>query len=559
MARFTGTIVYLCAIVTILFSGCANQQPPGGGEVDRIPPKILEIFPANGAVNYKENYIEVTFSKYVDKRSFKDGIFISPALEGNPKIEWSGKTARINFPSELRKNTTYVITVGTDVVDLNNRNRLAEAFNLYFSTGSQIDKRCISGKVYSEKPEGIMIFCYNYKDSVVSLLKRKPDFLSQVGTNGMFTLNGLAAGKYIIFAVKDEYRSPVFNADQDMIGIPPYPVTLKQDDTLFSDLNFSITKYDSIRPRILNAVMTDKNHLILSYSEPLDSGYLKSDNYYIIDSTSKAKQPVSYVYKTGKPTESVLSFKGGFAEGDQVFLFADTLKDKAENFTIKEYASFTVSTKPDTLKPFIRTFMPEPKNEFVAFLYPEFKFLLNKGVDTSLAKKGISFSDTLGQKVDFSVLFTDNSEFRIKANQQLDANKYYQIVFNYNHFVDLSGNKLDSVYQYRFKTKNGLDFTGVSGTVLNFDSTKNPILVLQSMESQDKKYSKKLSPDGKFSFDKIDAGKYSLMCYYDINNNGEYDAGKVVPFTYSEEFFYYSKAIQLRPRWQITDVVFKLH
>lgn len=559
MARFTGTIILLLALIMIVFTGCANQQPPGGGEVDRIPPKILEVFPGNGTVNYNDNYIEVTFSKYVDKRTFKDGIFISPALEGNPKIEWSGKTARITFPSELRKNTTYVVTVGTDVVDLNNRNRLAEAFSIYFSTGPQIDKRCISGKVYSDKAEGTMIFCYIYKDSVLSLLKQKPDFISQVGTNGSFTLNGLAAGKYLIFAVKDEYRSPVFNADQDLIGIPPYPVTLKQDDTLFSDLNFSVTKYDSIRPRILNAVMTDKNHMVISYSEPVDSSYLRSGNFYLIDSTSKEKQPIAYVYKTGKPTESVLSFKGGLTEGNQVFVYADTLKDKAGNLTIKEYVSFTVTTKPDTLKPFIRTFIPEPKNESVAFLYPEFKFLLNKGVDTSLVKKGISFSDTLGAKVDFNVLFTDNSEFRIKVNEQLEVNKYYQIVFNYNNFVDLNGNKLDSLYQYRFKTKNGLDFTGASGIVLNFDSTKNSTLVLQSMDSQDRKYSQKLPPDGKFAFDKIDAGKYSLFCYYDLNNNGEYDAGKVVPFTYSEEFFYYSKVIQLRPRWQITDVVFKLH
>ncbi|MDP4117016.1 MAG: Ig-like domain-containing protein, partial [Bacteroidota bacterium] len=391
MARISGKIKYFLLMVFMFLTGCANQQPPGGGEIDRVPPKIVEAYPKIGTTNYQDQYVELTFSKYVDKRAFKDAIFISPALEGNPQIEWSGKTARIVFPSELRKNTTYVITVGTDVVDLNNRNRLAQAFTIDFSTGPQIDRRSIAGKVFGEKPEGTMIFCYSFKDSIESLLKHKADFLSQVGSDGIFKLNGLAAGKYLIFAVKDEYRSPVYNADQDLIGIPPYPVTLKAEDSLFSNVNFFVTKYDSIRPRMLNAIMTDRNHLVLNYSETLDSTYLKSSNFHIYDSTTQKKQEIAYIYKTGKPTESILSFIGGFAEGDQVFVTADTLKDIAGNIITNENVSFTVSTKPDTLKPFIRAFKPEPNNEFVDFLYPEFKFSMNKGIDTSKIHEGISF------------------------------------------------------------------------------------------------------------------------------------------------------------------------
>ena len=60
----------------ILIIKCANQLPPSGGEVDKIPPKIEEVYPADGTVNFKDNYFELNFSEYVDKRSVRDAILL---------------------------------------------------------------------------------------------------------------------------------------------------------------------------------------------------------------------------------------------------------------------------------------------------------------------------------------------------------------------------------------------------------------------------------------------------------------------------------------------------
>ena len=57
---------------------CANQLPPSGGDVDKIPPRIIEVYPPDGTINYSENFFELDFSEYVDKRSVRDAIFISP-------------------------------------------------------------------------------------------------------------------------------------------------------------------------------------------------------------------------------------------------------------------------------------------------------------------------------------------------------------------------------------------------------------------------------------------------------------------------------------------------
>src|SRR5690606_15735372 len=137
----TKTFNQLIFLVFFFIASCANQLPPGGSEVDRIPPKIVEVFPADGTTNFDEDYFEIGFSEYVDKRSVQDAIFISPAIEGEIEYDWSGKYLRVNFSQKLKDNTTYVVTIGTDVADLNNKNRMSEAFIFTFSTGNEIDRR----------------------------------------------------------------------------------------------------------------------------------------------------------------------------------------------------------------------------------------------------------------------------------------------------------------------------------------------------------------------------------------------------------------------------------
>jgi hypothetical protein len=115
--RTTKKIKYiLLGLLGLILSDCANQLPPGGGEVDRIPPRVIETYPENGTTNFHDDYIEFTFSEYVEKRTVKDAIFISPAIEGELELDWTGTSVQVNFPEPLRDSVTYVVTLGTDVI-----------------------------------------------------------------------------------------------------------------------------------------------------------------------------------------------------------------------------------------------------------------------------------------------------------------------------------------------------------------------------------------------------------------------------------------------------------
>ena len=44
--------VFLFFLALIFLISCANQLPPGGGEVDSIPPEIISSYPENGTTNF---------------------------------------------------------------------------------------------------------------------------------------------------------------------------------------------------------------------------------------------------------------------------------------------------------------------------------------------------------------------------------------------------------------------------------------------------------------------------------------------------------------------------
>ena len=549
----------LLLLIVFILAGCANQLPPGGGDVDHIPPEIIKSYPADGTINFKDDHFELTFSEYVDKRSVKDAIFISPAIEGNLELDWTGTSVDAYFPDKLRDSVTYVVTIGTDVVDYNNHNRMAQSYNFTFSTGNKIDKRIIAGRVYDKKSDGILIFAYNTKHDTINPMKLKPDYISQTGMDGRFKLLGLAKANYRVFAIDDQYRDLLFQPGQDRFGVAYKEINLSRKDTLFSNLNFFLSKFDTTKPRLLSAVMTDKYHALVKFTKDVDTSVVSPANFTFWDSTKNKKINSLYAFKGAtKPDEIVLVPKDTLPVSDEFILIADSVKDNFGNLFLSDSIAMILSDKPDTTKPELFKTIPRNGSHNVDFNNAQFSFFFNDGFNELEAKKEISFADTLGNTVPFNLSFMDNSSFVIKPKIQLQPSKIYDIRINAKNIKDVSGNFVDTVYNYRFSTISGLDFTGVSGSVDSLDLNKNPKLVLQSASSQDKKYQLGLE-SSKFNFTRIEAGKYLLWCYYDRDSSNTYTYGKLYPFQPSEEFFFYPDTLNLRPRWSVTDVKFNLN
>lgn len=549
-------VIYTFIIFSLIFYGCANQLPPGGGDVDTTPPEIIYSYPENGTTNYSENYFEVEFSEYVDKRSFREAIFISPTVEGEMEVSWFGKTATVSFPQGFKNNITYVVNIGTDVVDVNNKNRMAQSFSLIFSTGSEIDRRKISGKVFGQEIEGSLIFSYLLDNDSTDYLIKKPDYLSQVGNDGSFTLNGLAAGRYRIFAVKDQYKDLIFQPDQDLIGIPFSDVILNYNDSSVTGVNFFLFKADTTKPRLMEALMTDRKHILTKFSEETDSSTIKADNYRIVDSTGKLISNILYAYKGNvKKEEIILVPEEILIEQENFYLTADSITDKFGNVFYNDKILITQTERADTtpLK-IIKTF-PQP-NSKIDYLNPEITIFFDDAFDKNFPDEAIKLVDSIGNVVITQKSFPDDATIKLIPAFNLKPDYSYLLTVDLKYFSDASGNKADSIYKIKFSTLSGLEFSGLSGNISLIDSSL--VLVLESNTNSELKYYFKPGKKSAFNFERIEAGKYSLWAFEDKNSDGKYDFGWFNPFRFSEKFYVYPEIINLRPRWSLNDLLFKI-
>ena len=543
-------IIFIFFSVSFLFS-CANQLPPGGGDIDKIPPEIIYSYPQTGMINFKDDHIEIEFSEYVDKRSFKEALFISPAIDEQPEIDWSGTSVQIVFPNGLKDSITYVITIGTDVVDVNNKNRMANSYSFSFSTGNKIDKRVIDGKVYGKDIDGTLIFAYKFLNDTAKYLSKKPDYISQVGKDGNYKLNGLAESVYRVFAVKDQMRDLLYQADQDMIGIPNTNVSLIGSDSSYSNLDFFLIKVDTLKPRLLSTVMTDNYHLVVTLSEECDSLTYLPDNFEIIDSTTNSSLPIKYSYQSkSKKEEFILVQNNKLSKDNIYYLIAKQLKDLDGNIYLNEISGFVVTEKTDTTAPkLIRT--NPGRNGQTDFKNPEIFLYFDDAIDNNNLGNAILFTDTLQNVIEYEFNFIDNAAFLIKPKRDLKPDKNYEIKIDLSKFMDAAGNKVDLLYTFKFATINGVEFTGISGKIIT--TKDNVIAVLQDTKDTQKFVTATPDKTMAYSFDRIIAGTYLLWVFSDTDSSGTFNKGYPDPFKYSEDFYFVPDTLKLRPRWDITD------
>ncbi len=546
-------VLTILALVVII-SGCANQIAPGGGEIDRVPPQIIEVAPLNGAVNFSDDHFEITFDKYVDKRSVQDAIFISPTIEKGLKYDWSGKTLDVYFKDSLKKNTTYTVTIGTDVKDLNNSNKMAEAFTFAFSTGLKIDKGIINGKVYDPNPDGVMVFAYKEEQKQIDISKQKPDYVSQVGKNGKYTILGLSDGSYEVYAIRDQLRNLFYNKNEDAIGIQFKNVALKDSLNKISDVDFFLTREDTIAPNLSNVFMKNRNHLTVEFNKAIDSSKIAAKNFSLVDTTSGKKILPKYFFKgDGKPNQFYLVITDSLNEKGSWELTADSIPDLHNNYSGFEKISFLPKLDRDTvkLKPLsLQGNLPEGK---VDLDDPELVLKFNDAVDLNVLKEKVKAEDLKQNIVPSTLDRIDDASFKVLLNTKLKQSTDYSLQIDFKNFRDVAGNSIDSLFKFKFTTANELDFSGASGTVSGED-TNNVVVMLQPVVRENKTYSQKLSSKNSFDFKKVVPGKYIIWGYLDRNKNDKYDFGKVKPFSYSEEFKFYRDTLNLRARWPVGDI-----
>lgn len=231
-------------LISLIYFNCANQQPPGGGEEDKTPPKVKIISPKPNSTEFRGNSVIFEFNEYVDRRSFQDAFRISPQIKGDLEFNWGAKDVEVIFPADLYKaepNKTYVVTLNSSLKDIRG-NAITEPLSFAFSTGSRIDMGSVSGTVFGNNNKTVQILAYDLKgtyDPTANL----PDYATETNSEGSFKLTNMAPGTYRIIAIIDEDRNLLFTSERESYGVLPFDAEVK-DSVNTGGLNFNLKTID---------------------------------------------------------------------------------------------------------------------------------------------------------------------------------------------------------------------------------------------------------------------------------------------------------------------------
>lgn len=315
--------------LSVLFFSCANQLPPSGGEDDKAPVKVVSITPAPNTLNYKDKKISIEFDKYIDRRSFREAIFISPKPAGEIEYHFSGSSVEIVFSKGLLKNTTYTFVISKVLKDIRN-NFLDAPIQFAISTGPAIDLGKIRGKVYTQKPTNVIIFAYikrDINDSLMNPHSKFPDYFTQIDNSNQFYFAHLPKEKFRLFAIKDNNKNLLFDIGEDEISVLDSDIiiqdTIKQYTANFLFPDFVPNENLIVSDKIIPTLSPDTSGKIFSsikkndFNVPIDSRfvfYFKNtklsrydiaENLKLMDTTTKQFLRLHYNWQSDSILEVV--------------------------------------------------------------------------------------------------------------------------------------------------------------------------------------------------------------------------------------------------------------
>lgn len=574
-------VLCVAVMLAVVLFACARQLPPPGGPEDRTPPKILSATPEQNATRVAlSTRPRFVFSENIDHQSFAPAFFVSPPLQNEKplRFRWHGKAVEVIFPDSLRAARTYVINLGTDVRDLRG-NRLAGAFTLAFSTGDSIDTGEMHGKIFFDKPAGVLIMAYLRRGEPEPNPARDfADYLTQAGASGDFSLSHLGDGRYRVFALQDGNGDRLYNHGEEPLGVPIQEIVLAPAARQYRDLNLRLALADTIPPRLAGATAADQTHLELSFDEevaPADSmweGQVRvvnaaGDSLHIL-AASPHPLNARQIHLLTQPQQAT-DYK----------IFFGHLVDAAGNGldSLSRQSEFAGRAQPDTSRPRIVRLSPADSSRNVAVTTnmemifsemianaPALKRYYSKKIASN--RGPLALLDSTGKAVKGKGAWLNPLQYRFQPDTLLKSRAQYVVKIFADSTFDPAGNALfDTLNQITFWTMNADTLTSISGTLTDAqpDATGTVHLTLKQVGAStgsgfgtapavsraNIEYSLVLPGPGPYRFDRILPGLYQLSGFRDANKNGRYDFGAALPFVPAERFMVWPDTMKVRSRW----------
>ncbi len=546
------TSIYFLFCYLVLLYSCANPKPPSGGPPNRIPPKIIKFYPENRTTGFSENRIYITFSTWVDRSSVLNNIFFNPSIKY--EVKWSGKKLTLKFSEELPQGVTISFFVGTDYSDLDG-NKPSEPFSLVFSTGDKIDSGIIVGKVVGKDLNKVFIYAVPINFRLDSLIDFKSLFhyKTQPNSQGFFKLDALKYGYYLLFGFYDSNGNKEFDKGIDGFGLysDSILVTNSIKDTVFIVLS---PPKDEYPPQLIDVVSLSKNIIVLKFNEQIhfDTNFIVSD-ITISDSTRKKEEfPFNVLLNVEEPSSCFVFFREKLPEGIYSFIIKkpEMIYDSSGNkLDFSKSYSFRVPQISQPVKPNLI-----PKKLILANPTEEVTTSFNIPIDTNQTHLQIAIID-LEKKDTISLNYSwiNNFAFKYKIPKIRWRSNFILNVISDSIFDYFGNIFLSQSYAQNISVADEPRVGSIKGRILApLDTTYgNPVIMALG---KDRVFVSIINNNWNFS--DLPEGEYTLVAFYDKNNNLKYDFGRVNPVEFSERVLKVLDRVEVKKGWTIEEINF---
>ena len=543
MSRLRVGVLLVCSaiLVGVAFTGCAVPQPPSGGPRDETPPELTTSRPADGAVEVEADGVRLTFSEYVERNSLEQALSILPPLDGRPTFDWDGRSVEIQFPGDLRANTTYVIELGTDLRDVHGV-ELAGPIRIAFSTGATIFSHRLTGRVVRSVDgtpvAGTAILAYPVApDDPVPTFRDPAPYRTQTGERGQFELSYLPDSTFYLFALRDRNRNRLPDRGEPFAP-PPRPGLTSYEEGGGAPVELVRTAADTVRPYPVGSSGLSRRRAQITFSEPVELRRLEGPPA-LVRSAPPETEILPRFYQLSAPDDRVLIETPPVPTGAYRLPIEDLVVDTTGNAGRDTTVTLTLPSANDTTSLRLRAIVPPAEEApHAASRPPGLRFSVP--VDTARLVESVAVLDSTDRRLSGRWWSRTGTEYRFVPDRPSRLAGVVRLRLSDELLGDTT----------RIDTLTYLDagsYGRLNGRVTGAGST-NVRLALRPVEGPVPIRHAETDSTGRFAFERVPEGAYRMRFFVDENGDDAWNGGLLRPYHPSESIAWLD-SVRVRARW----------
>ena len=480
--------------------GCAVQGPVTGGPADEKGPTLITVQPDNASLNISlEQKIILTIDELLDPVSVVASIQLEFDLDYRLKIH--GQKLIIYPNKTWPENSIIRINISRNIQDYQ-KNMMSKPIQLIYSTGSEIPKGTIIGKIIGNNPKKLIelgLYEWPLSDSSTFIQKVEAD------EKGQFRFNNIDYGKYSIGAIEGILRDMSKQIEKKNYALLTSDYISLTHNNIEESINLLLSEpLKKLRITSIRMISQHSINLIMDNN---------SEEIFIIDSLH--------------------------IPGDSIFINLEK-SNRLRTYQVPEY-SFILPEITDTLAPIItKSFFDMDK----------FTLVFSESVQLN-TDAIVIIQDTIS----VPIIFDHINEYTISIRALADSINKIQLFGAKIH--DRAGNMFaDSIKTVIVpREEEEIIIGGNIIGIVNYNDAQ-PIKVEAHKIGSELYYIADVV-NQEFNISNLSSGLYELWGFEVLNtlNPDVYFSGDWNPYQRAAQFAIYPDTIDVRVRWDVEDII----